>query len=142
MFRSTRKLTSNISSYHRLKVLNTSTSAFQRAKVSPEGEAQTGAAMKAAAHDEHTGASNFAGGLSYTVRGGSNSVEENGVSWNGSGILKTVDVSQTGVSAPEPANLPRAYIGTSRPMRHSQEALDVARHYEISKYDIQRWTKF
>ena len=104
-------------------MLNTSNSAVQRANVSPEGEAQTGAATKAAAHDEHnTGASNIAGGLSYAVRGGSNWVEKNETSWNGAGILKTVDVSQTGISAPKSANLPRAYLGVSRPMRRSQEA--------------------
>lgn len=83
--------------------------------MSHEEEAQNEETTKAVIHKEQSGPSHVTGGLSLSSQGGLYSVRENGSSWGGGGILKTVDVR---VSAPEPARLSRiskTYVG------HSQE---------------------
>lgn len=114
MLRPTSESSSNISSYHRLKALKTVASGAERTNLSHEEEAPN----EAAAHKELPGGSHVTGGLSFSVQGGSDPVEEKGTCWNGGGILKTVNVEQSGVSVPERASLPVAHIGAARPMRH------------------------
>ena len=109
-FQTTSEPRSNLSSYHRLKALKTSASSTRRTKLSHNEDVLN----QGAAQEEVLEPSNVAGGLSSSVQGGRDVAEEKGGSWDGGGILKTVDVEQTGLSVPERASFPRAHIGSTR----------------------------
>ncbi len=77
------------------------------------------AAVEVSARKEDSRAGHAAEGFSISVLGGANGLEERGRVWDGEGILKTVDVEQTGVSVPESAALPTEHIGVALPMEQS-----------------------
>ena len=110
IFRTTSEPRSNLSSYHRLKALKTSASSTRRTNLSHIEDALN----QAAAQEEVLEPTNVAGGLSSSVQGGPDAAEENGGSWDGGGILKTVDVEQTGLSVPGRASFPKAHVGSTR----------------------------
>ena len=92
---------------------------MERVKLSHTGTAQAEAAVEAAVGKEDSRAGHAAEGLSISVLGGANGLEERGRVWDGEGILKTVDVEQTGVSVPDCAALPTEHRGVALPMDQS-----------------------
>lgn len=103
-FGPTHESSSSLSSYHRLKALKTSANGTRRTNLTHNEEAQ----IETTTQKELSAVSHVAGGLSISIEGGPDAAEENGGSWNGGGILKTMGVEQTGVAVPERATLPRA----------------------------------
>ena len=92
---------------------------MERAKLSHTGKAQAEAAVEAAVRKDDSRAGHAAEGLSISVLGGANGLEERGRFWDGEGILKTVDVEQSGVSVPECEALPTEHGGVALPMEQS-----------------------
>ena len=82
---------------------------MERINLSHAERAQAQAVLEAAVRRGIPGADDSAG-PSVSIMSASGSVEESGTSWNGDGILKTIDLEQTGISFPESAVLPREHI--------------------------------
>lgn len=122
MSRPKRSSNSSYSTYHRLETLNPSTSGVERIQLSHAERAQAEAVVEAAVHSDMLGTDHSAEGPSVSVMSEPNPVEKRGASWNGNGILKTVDVEQTGISLPERAALPREHMEFASAMDSSQRA--------------------
>lgn len=95
---------------------------MERIKLSHAERAQAEAVVEAAVHRDIPGADHSVEGPSISAMSEPNPVEESGTSWNGDGILKTVDVEQTGISLPERAALPREHMEFASPMDSSHRA--------------------
>ena len=117
----TRASVRNTSTYYQLKGLTSSAFGAERVKSSHTGTAQAEAAVKAAEGKKDSGAGHATEGLEISVLGGANGLEEGGGVWDGDGILKTVDVEQTGVSVLDCAALPTEQRGVAHPMAQSHE---------------------
>ena len=91
-------------------------------ELSDAERAQAEAVVEAAVHKDIPGADQSVEGPSALVMSKPDPVEESGTSWNGDGILKTVDVEQTGISRPERAAFPWEHMEFPSPMDSSHRA--------------------
>jgi len=108
------KSASSTSTYYRLDTLNSANaSGVERAKLNQADKAQAERTVNPASQRNKSEISRGPEGLSVSVMGGADRNEENAASWEGDGILKTVDVEQHRVSVPEQAVLPITHMYAS-----------------------------